>query len=296
MAPSRVDHGLQVVVAHLVTETARPRVDDHRGASPFQPESARGHRVVDLVDLAHLHEMVPGSDGPQLVAATLEFLAPMIEPGITTAELDRAAEGFMRKHGGLPAFKGYRGYPATLCTSINAEVVHGIPSKHRQLQEGDIIGVDCGAIVDGYYGDHAITFAVGEISSEIQRLVETTQAALSTGIEQAKVGNRLSDISHAIQVLAEASGYGVVKSFVGHGIGIALHEEPQVPNFGPPGRGPRLREGMILALEPMLNIGTPDVCILEDNWTVVTADGQLSAHFEHTVAVADQGGIVLSQM
>ncbi|MGQ4807726.1 Methionine aminopeptidase 1 [Candidatus Entotheonellaceae bacterium PAL068K] len=232
----------------------------------------------------------------QLVAATLQFLAPMIEPGITTAALDHAAEAFIRKHGGIPAFRGYRGYPATLCTSINAEVVHGIPSKHRQLKEGDIIGVDCGAIVDGYYGDHAITFAVGEIASDIQRLVETTQAALCAGIRQAKTGNRLSDISHAIQVLAEEHGYGVVKAFVGHGIGTALHEEPQVPNFGPPGRGPRLREGMILALEPMLNIGTHNVCILEDNWTVVTADGQLSAHFEHTVAVANQEGLVLSQM
>jgi methionyl aminopeptidase len=232
----------------------------------------------------------------RLVAETLQYLAPMIGPGVTTVELDCVAEAFIRKHGGLPAFKGYRGFPATLCTSINAEVVHGIPSKKRRLQAGDIIGVDCGAIVDGYYGDHAITFAVGEISDEIQRLLETTDAALSAGIAQAKVGNYLSDISHAIQVFAEGRGYGVVKSFVGHGIGTALHEEPQVPNFGPPGRGPRLREGMILALEPMLNMGTYDVHILGDNWTVVTADGKLSAHFEHTVAVAAQGGIVLSQL
>jgi methionyl aminopeptidase len=183
-----------------------------------------------------------------------------------------------------------------LCTSINAEVVHGIPSKKRRLKEGDIIGVDCGAIVEGYYGDHAITFAVGEILEEAQELLETTKTALCAGVLQAKVGNRLSDISHAIQVVAEQRGYGVVKNFVGHGIGTALHEEPQVPNFGPPGRGPRLREGMVLALEPMLNIGTCDVRILRDNWTVVTVDGKLSAHFEHTVAVTEQGGLILSQV
>jgi methionyl aminopeptidase len=232
----------------------------------------------------------------QLVAATVQHIAPMIEPGVTTAELDRAAEAYIRQHSGIPAFKGYRGFPATLCTSINAEVVHGIPSKKRRLKAGDIIGIDCGAIVDGYYGDHAITFAVGDITDAEHMLIETTQRALEVGIVQAKVGNRLSDISHAIQAYAEGHGYSVVKAFVGHGIGTALHEEPQVPNFGPPGRGPRLREGMVLALEPMLNIGTADVEILGDNWTVITADGSLSAHFEHTVAVTDQGGVVLSQL
>ena len=230
-----------------------------------------------------------------LVAKTVQYLEPMVEPGVTTAELDRAAEAFIRQHGGIPAFKGYRGFPATLCTSINAEVVHGIPSKKRKLRSGDIIGIDCGAIVDGYYGDHAVTFAVGEISSQEQELLQATREALEEGIAQAKVGNRLSDISHAIQKYAEERGYSVVKAFVGHGIGTELHEEPQVPNFGPPGRGPRLREGMVLALEPMLNIGTADVQILSDNWTVVTVDGKLSAHFEHTVAVAEHGGIVLSQ-
>jgi methionyl aminopeptidase len=230
-----------------------------------------------------------------LVAKTVQYLEPMLEPGVTTAELDRAAEAFIRQHGGIPAFKGYRGFPATLCTSINAEVVHGIPSKKRKLRSGDIIGIDCGAIIDGYYGDHAVTFAVGEISSQEQELLQATREALEEGIAQAKVGNRLSDISHAIQKYAEERGYSVVKAFVGHGIGTELHEEPQVPNFGPPGRGPRLREGMVLALEPMLNIGTADVRILSDNWTVVTVDGKLSAHFEHTVAVAEHGGIVLSQ-
>jgi methionyl aminopeptidase len=232
----------------------------------------------------------------QLAAATLQHIAPMIQPGVTTAELDRAAEAYIRKHGGLPAFKGYRGFPATLCTSINAQVVHGIPSKKHRLVEGDIIGIDCGAIVDGYYGDHAITFAVDPITEEAQRLIDTTREALDVGIAQAKIGNYLSDISHAIQVFAEQRSYSVVKVFVGHGIGTALHEEPQVPNFGPPRRGPRLRAGMVLALEPMVNIGTSDVQILQDNWTVITADGRLSAHFEHTITVAEHGGIILSQL
>jgi methionyl aminopeptidase len=232
----------------------------------------------------------------QLVAETVQHIVPMVEPGVSTAELDRAAEAYIRRGGGIPAFKGYRGFPATLCTSINAEVVHGIPSKTRKLKDGDIIGIDCGAIVDGYYGDHAMTVAVGTITMAGQTLLDITREALEVGIAQAKIGNRLSDISHAIQSYGESHGYGVVKAFVGHGIGTALHEEPQVPNFGPPGRGPRLREGMVLALEPMLNVGTADVSIMSDNWTVVTADGQLSAHFEHTVAVSGDGGIVLSQL
>ncbi len=235
-------------------------------------------------------------DSAHLVAQTVQYVARMIEAGVTTADLDRAAEVYIRKHSGIPAFKGYRGFPATLCTSINHEVVHGIPSKRRKLHAGDIVGIDCGAIVDGYYGDHAITFPVGHIAEEEQRLLETARQALEAGIVQAKVGNYLSDISHAIQVYAEERGYTVVKAFVGHGIGTALHEEPQVPNFGPPGRGPRLREGMVLALEPMVNVGTSDVRILSDNWTVETVDGKLSAHFEHTVAVTEYGGIVLSQL
>jgi len=230
----------------------------------------------------------------KLAAATLQHITPMIQPGVTTAELDRVAETYIRKCGGLPAFKGYRGFPATLCTSINSEVVHGIPSKKRKLVEGDIIGIDCGAIVDGYYGDHAITFAVDPITEEAQQLIDTTREALYVGIAQAKIGNYLSDISHAIQIFAEQRRYSVVKVFVGHGIGTALHEEPQVPNFGPPRRGPRLRPGMVLALEPMVNVGTSDVQILQDNWTVVTVDGRLSAHFEHTITVAEHGGIILS--
>jgi methionyl aminopeptidase len=231
----------------------------------------------------------------KLAAATLQHITPMLQPGITTAELDKIAETYIRKCGGIPAFKGYRGFPATLCTSINSEVVHGIPSKKRKLAEGDIIGIDCGAIVDGYYGDHAITFAVDPVTAEAQQLIDTTREALYVGIAQAKIGNYLSDISHAIQVFAEQHHYSVVKVFVGHGIGTALHEEPQVPNFGPPRRGPRLRPGMVLALEPMVNVGTSDVQILQDNWTVVTIDGRLSAHFEHTITVAEHGGIILSQ-
>jgi len=239
-------------------------------------------------------EIAKISVSAQLAAATLQHIAPMIQPGVATAELDRVAETYIRKYGGLPAFKGYRGFPATLCTSINSEVVHGIPSKKRKLVEGDIIGIDCGAIVDGYYGDHAITFAVDPITEEAQQLIDTTREALCVGIAQAKIGNYLSDISHAIQVFAEQRRYSVVKVFVGHGIGTALHEEPQVPNFGPPRRGPRLRPGMVLALEPMVNVGTSDVQILQDNWTVVTVDGRLSAHFEHTITVAEHGGIILS--
>ena len=231
----------------------------------------------------------------RLVAAALQHLQVMIEPGRSTAELDRAAESFIRKHGGLPAFKGYRGFPATLCTSINSEVVHGIPSRKRKLREGDIVGVDCGAIVDGYYGDHAITFPVGAVGQDLQALIDDTRGALDAGIAQARIGNYLSDISHSIQTFAEQRGYGVVKDFVGHGIGTELHEEPQVPNFGPPRRGPRLREGMVLALEPMLNLGSCSVHILKDNWTVVTNDGKSSAHFEHTITVAEGGGLILSQ-
>lgn len=249
-----------------------------------------------MITYRSAREIAKIRESAQLVAATVQHITSMVEPGITTAELDRAAEAYIRKHGGIPAFKGYRGFPATLCTSINAEVVHGIPSKKRKLKDGDIIGVDCGAVLDGYYGDHAVTCVVGTIGEEVQRLVETTRDALYAGIVQAKIGNRLSDISHAIQKFAEHKGYTVVKAFVGHGIGTALHEDPQVPNFGPPGRGHRLREGMVLAIEPMVNMGTSDVQILSDNWTVVTVDGRLSAHFEHTVAVAEHSGMILSQL
>ncbi|MBI3091081.1 MAG: type I methionyl aminopeptidase [Candidatus Tectomicrobia bacterium] len=229
----------------------------------------------------------------RIVAETLHCLIAHVEEGITTRELDAMAEACIRERGGIPAFKGYRGFPCTLCTSINEEVVHGIPSK-RKLRSGDIVGLDLGARVDGYYGDSAVTVPVGEVSQESWRLLDVTEKALFMGIAQMKEGNHLGDVSHAIQSYAEGHGYGVVRVFVGHGIGQALHEDPQVPNFGTAGSGPRLRRGFVLALEPMVNAGTHDVRILSDQWTVVTADGKRSAHFEHTVAITDQGTEILT--
>ncbi|HEY5595370.1 MAG TPA: type I methionyl aminopeptidase [Nitrospiria bacterium] len=229
----------------------------------------------------------------RIVAEVLQELKAQVKPGVTTLGLDRIAEEGIRKRGGMPAFKGYRGFPATLCASVNNEIVHGIPSK-RALQEGDIIGLDLGAIVDGYYGDAAITVAVGAIRPEVQHLVRVTEESLYRGIEQMKVGNRLSDVSHAVQAHVEAAGYSVVKDFVGHGIGQSLHEEPQLPNFGKPGQGPRLRAGMVLAIEPMVNMGKDGVRVLSDHWTAVTEDGSLSAHFEHTVAVTEAGPVILT--
>ncbi len=231
-----------------------------------------------------------------IVAETLRELRREVKPGVTTNELDRIAEGHIRARGGTPAFKGYRNYPKTLCVSINEQVVHGIPSR-RVLKEGDIVGLDLGAIVEGFYGDAAITVAVGEVSAEATLLMKTTEQALYAGIEKAVVGNRLSDISHAVQRCAEAAGYSVVTDFVGHGIGRNLHEEPQVPNYGKPGQGPRLQVGMVLAIEPMVNAGKASVKILDDQWTAVTADGSLSAHFEHTIAITPAGPArILSQL
>jgi methionyl aminopeptidase len=224
----------------------------------------------------------------RLVAETLQFLKPHVRPGVTTDELDRLAEEFIRSRGGRPAFKGYRSYPKTLCISVNDQVVHGIPSK-RVLKDGDIVGLDLGAIVDGFYGDAAMTLPVGAIGPKAAELLRVTEAALYAGIEQAVVGNRLSDISHAVQERAEASGFSVVTDFVGHGIGRQLHEEPQVPNYGKPGQGPRLQAGMVLAIEPMVNMGASEVRVLEDQWTAVTKDGSLSAHFEHTIAIQPSG-------
>jgi methionyl aminopeptidase len=224
----------------------------------------------------------------KLVAETLEALKREIRPGVTTDDLDRAADEFIRSRGGVPAFKGYRAYPKTLCASVNEQVVHGIPSK-RMLREGDIIGLDLGAIVESFYGDSAVTVPVGRIAPRVQELLRVTEEALYKGIEQAVVGNRLSDISHAIQRHVEAAGFSVVTEFVGHGIGRRLHEEPQVPNYGQPGQGPRLQAGMVLALEPMVNMGSSGVRVLEDQWTAVTQDGSLSAHFEHTIAIQPSG-------
>ena len=229
----------------------------------------------------------------RVVAETHAFLKELIKPGITTGELDKRAEEFIRKKGSIPAFKGYGGFPGSICTSINEEVVHGIPGK-KELKDGDIISLDIGSIVDGYYGDSAKTHPVGEISEENKKLIAVTRQSFYEGIKFAKVGFRLSDISHAIQTYAEAEGFSIVRDFVGHGIGQEMHEEPQIPNYGPPGKGPRLREGMVLAIEPMVNIGTHRVKVLEDDWTVITSDGKNSAHYEHTIAITDDEPRILS--
>jgi methionyl aminopeptidase len=221
----------------------------------------------------------------RLVGEVLKELASKVAPGISTAELDELAEKRIAKAGAVPAFKGYHGYPATICSSINDEVIHGIPSGRRVLAEGDIISLDVGASIDGYYGDSAITLPVGRVSEEAATLLRVTEEALFKAIEQARPGRRLSDISHAVQHHVEAHGFSIVREFVGHGIGQRMHEEPQVPNYGEPGHGPRLAEGMVLAIEPMVNAGRAAVKVLADGWTAVTKDKSLSAHFEHTVAV-----------
>ncbi len=232
----------------------------------------------------------------RVVAEALAVLKDAVKPGVTTDELDRLAESEIRARGAIPAFKGYRNYPKTLCASVNEQVVHGIPSK-RVLKEGDIVGLDLGAIVGGFYGDSAVTVGVGRIDEKTAALVRVTEESLSLAIEQAQVGNRLSDISHAVQRHVEAAGYSVVTEFVGHGIGRQLHEEPQVPNYGKPGQGPRLQAGMVLAIEPMVNMGGSAVRVLDDRWTAVTVDGSLSAHFEHTIAIQPSGpAIVLSRV
>lgn len=225
----------------------------------------------------------------------LRLVGEAVRPGITTDELDQIAEHAIREEGGVPAFKGYRGFPRTLCTSLNDEVVHGIPSRRCVLREGDIVSVDVGAVVGGYYGDNAATFAVGVVSDEARRLLEVTAASLQAGIEAARVGGHLFDIGAAVQGVAEAGGFSVVREYVGHGIGRAMHEDPNVPNFGSAGKGPVLASGMVLAIEPMVNQGTHGVRSLPDGWTVVTADGALSAHFEHTVAITDEGPLVLTR-
>ena len=230
----------------------------------------------------------------ELVANVLAELAGLVAPGVTTADLDAAAEKLVRAAGAEPAFKGYRGYPCTLCASVNEQVVHGIPSA-RRLVEGDIISLDMGVKLNGFYGDSAVTVPVGRVSEEAATLLRVTRESLGKGIEQVRLGGRISDIGHAIQEHVEAHGFAVVREFVGHGIGAALHEDPQIANYGEPGRGPRLAEGMVLAIEPMVNVGRAAVKVLPDGWTAVTRDGSLSAHFEHTVAVTKSGPLVLTQ-
>ena len=230
----------------------------------------------------------------QVVAQVLQEVGCAIRPGITTGELDRLAEATIRRLGAEPAFKGYQGFPASICTSVNEEVVHGIPGS-RVLQEGDLIGIDVGAKVNGYYGDAAMTFGVGSISEEAKRLIQVTQEALHRGIQEGIAGARLSNISHAIQSFVEAAGYTVVRDFVGHGIGSQIHQDPQVPNFGSPNHGVELKKGMALAIEPMVNQGRFEVSVLDDGWTVVTQDRKLSCHFEHTVVIGEGPPEILTQ-
>jgi len=229
-----------------------------------------------------------------IVRDTLLKLEEVIKPGMTTAELDRIAEDYILKCGAKPSFKGYYGFPASICTSLNCEVVHGIPSRKIFLQEGDIISVDCGAILNGYNGDAARTFAVGNISKEAQKLIDVTRESFFQGVENAKVGNKLTDISLRIQQYVEGFGYSVVRDYVGHGIGKQMHEDPEVPNYGRPGRGPKLLHGMVLAIEPMINIGDYTVKVEANDWTVVTEDGSLSAHYENTVAILRDGSEILT--
>ena len=230
----------------------------------------------------------------EILKACLEIAAEMAVPGVTKRKIDEAIEELIVGNGAKPAFKGFQGYPASTCISVNSEVVHGMPDD-TVLKEGDICGIDIGVFKDGYYADGARTFAIGEVSNEAVKLLEVTQEALEKGIEQAHAGNRLTDISHAVETHAKSAGFSVVRTLVGHGIGQRMHEEPQVPNFGPPSQGPKLEEGMVLAIEPMLNIGKSEVFTKEDGWTIVTADKSLSAHFEDTVAITDNGPLILTR-
>ncbi len=229
----------------------------------------------------------------RLVGHTLTLVSAAARPGVTLLELDALAERTIRAAGAVPSFLGYHGFPATLCLSPNDRIVHGIPNGHA-LREGDILSIDCGAVVEGYHGDAAVTVPIGEVDDAAQRLIETTEQAMWAGIAQVRAGNRLSDVGHAVEQVAAGPGYGVVREYVGHGIGTRMHEEPQVPNYGRPGRGLRLDVGLVLAIEPMLNEGGPETMVLDDHWTVVTRDGSRSAHFEHTVAITPDGPEVLT--
>jgi methionyl aminopeptidase len=249
-----------------------------------------------LIVLKSQDEIKRMGDACRIVAEVLQGIRERVAPGVTTKELDEFAESYILSKGARPAFKGYRGYPASVCASVNDQVVHGIPSSSAKLRKGDIISVDIGVYYRGFYGDAAVTIPVGEIDTQAKRLLAVTERALEIGIEKATEGNRLSDISCAIQECVEAEGFSVVRNFVGHGIGRQLHEEPQIPNFGREGEGPRLREGMTMAIEPMVNAGGWEVVILDDGWTAVTKDGSLSAHFEHTVAITKNGCEVLTKL
>ena len=264
-------------------------------STPCSLTSARSWgRSYDVIVRKSVAEIEIMREAGRVSARALRLVGDAVRPGITTQELDDLAESVIREAGGIPAFKGYHGFPKTLCTSVNSQVVHGIPSKAVTLVEGDILSVDVGAIVDGYYGDNARTFAVGAISSEARRLLDVTAASLDAGIAECVIGKHLFDIGHAVQQVAEAAGFGVVREYVGHGIGRSMHEDPNVPNYGLAGKGLNLEEGMVLAIEPMINLGGKEVESLPDGWTVVTQDGSLSAHFEHSVAITKDGPLVLT--
>jgi methionyl aminopeptidase len=245
-----------------------------------------------LITIRSQEELRRLEEASRVVLETLDVVEQAVAPGLTTEELDRIAEAEIRRRGARPAFVGYRGYPKTLCTSVNDEVVHGIPGS-RVLREGDVIGVDCGAVIAGYYGDAARTLPVGRIDAEKANLLEATRRALAEGIAAARVGGRVSDIGAAVEAVALVHGYGVVRDFVGHGVGTALHEEPQIPNYGPAGRGSLLKAGMVLAIEPMFNLGRAEVSVDEDGWTVRTRDRSPSAHFEYTIALQPGGAVIL---
>ena len=247
-----------------------------------------------MIELKSTREIGLMRRGGHILADVVDRLRDTVKAGMSTLEIDEDVEAFITARGARSAFKGYRGFPATVCISINDEVVHGIPSAHRRIKEGDIVGLDLGCIVDGYYADCAFTLAIGDVPPKVQQLLDVTRESLDQAIQECRPGRRLSDVSHAVQAHVERHGFAVVRAFVGHGIGRALHEDPQVPNFGDPGRGPQLRPGMVLAIEPMVTMGSWEVKVLDDGWTAVTRDGSLAAHFEHTIAVTDAEPEVLT--
>jgi len=247
-----------------------------------------------MIFLKNKHEISLLSESCQIVADTLNLIEKKIKPGVKISDLDYFAENYILSRNAKPAFKGYMGFPATLCVSVDDEVVHGIPNE-RTLKDGQIVSIDCGALKNGFYGDHAKTFFVGDVDSNVKKLVQITKESLEIGISQAVIGNYVSDIGHAIQIHAEKNGYSVVRDLVGHGIGKSLHEEPQVPNYGLPKQGHEIKEGMCLAIEPMINLGNKEIKTDDDGWTIRTLDGKLSAHFEHTIAVTSDGPLVLSK-
>lgn len=247
-----------------------------------------------MIILKSQHEIEYIRQACKLTADTLAELIALAKPGVTTLELDQFAEEYIRSHGGEPSCKGYYGYPATICASINDEVVHGIPNAHRKLKNGDVISIDLVSSVNGYHGDSCVTIPIGKVKPQVMKLLKVTEESLFKGIEQAVVGNRVGDISHAVQTYCEKFGFGVVRDFVGHGLGREMHEDPQIPNYGPAGHGPLLKPGMVLCIEPMITMGTYEVHVLDDDWTAVTRDGKPAAHFEHTVVVTENGPEILT--